>query len=172
MKFIKIALITLVFFLSFSVQSQSFDYEKAWGKADSLGNEYLPDQALHAVDIILQQARKDGESLQKIKSIIYKSNYRKEYTEKEILKTIEEIEAELRQAKGVEKAMLLIALSDSYLQYYHQNQWTIRQRKDIAGDLPARITEWSQNNFNRKIESLLLAALSFETELRCNNFIS
>jgi hypothetical protein len=166
MKFIKIALITLVFFLSITVQSQSFDYEKAWEKADSLENKYLPDQALHAVDIILQQARKDGESLQKIKSIIYKSNYRKEYAEEEILKTIEEIEGELKQAKGVEKSMLLIALSDSYLQYYHQNQWAIRQRKDIAGDMPKRITEWSQSNFNRKIESLLLTALSFETELK------
>lgn len=166
MRFLKIVFLFLSFNFIYSAQSQDFNYPKAWSQVDSLQQKGYPEQAIQKLETLFLQAKKDDESLQKVKSLVYKSNLRSFYQEAPIITTLEDINKELKQAKGVERAMLLVALSDVYLQYYHNNQWTIRKRKNIAGLAPQRITEWSQNNFNDKTETLLLEALSFEKELQ------
>jgi len=166
MKFLKVSLIFITFILTLSAQSQDFNYEKAWQHTQKLSDKGLFAQALKSADSILQQAENDHESLQKVKSLIYKSNYRGNYQESATLATLEEIKKEITKSEGVEKAMLLVALSDTYFRYYHNNQWTIRERKSVSGPASERITEWSQENFYEEIASLLLEALSFEKELK------
>jgi uncharacterized protein YfaS (alpha-2-macroglobulin family) len=166
MKNIKIVAITLIFISSLSIYAQDFNYVKAWEQIESLQKKGQPAEALKQVDQILQQSVKDGESIQKLKCLIYKSNNRQNYAEDANLKTIEEVKNALAKSEGVEKAMLFAALSDAYLQYYRQNQWTIRQRKDINGQLPERISEWSQRHFQEQINSLIIKALSYEKELK------
>ncbi len=164
MKYIQLTL--LFSLLSFPLFSQNYNYDKAWEEVENLQGKGLSSQALEKSDQIFQYAKNEGNSLQKVKSLIYKSNSRSAFEEEALLSSIEEIKEELQFTKGVEKAMLLTALSDLYLQYYQQNQWTIRQRNDIAGEQPKNIMEWSHTSFTLQIEKLLNEALSYKNELQ------
>ncbi len=112
MRFLKIAFLVLFIIFSYFANSQTYNYEKAWQQIDSLQQKGYPEQALNEVESLYLQAEKDGESLQKVKSLVYKSNLRNSYQEVPIITTLNEIKAELKQAEGVERAMLLVALSD------------------------------------------------------------
>lgn len=169
MKLLKISLIIISLFSIINVHSQSTDFEKSWTQVDKLHKKGLYAQALQKADSIFLLAKKQGNSMQKVKGLIYKSNFRDIYEESAALTTLEEIKKEVETAKGSERAMLLVALSDVYLQYYQNNQWTIRNRKEIAGGNPKNITEWSQSNFKVELEKIFHEALSFEKELKSIN---
>ena len=166
MRYLKILLIIISVSISYTVQSQNNYYTKAWKQTQSFQNKGLSAQALIMSDSIFQQAKKDQNSMQIVKSLIYKSNIRGSYEEEALLKTLDEIQQEIGQAQGIEKAILLTALSDVYLQYYRHNQWDIRARKEVVGGKPSGLSEWSQNDFQRQIEALLQKALSYQTELQ------
>ena len=62
----------------------------------------------------------------------------------------------------LKKALLSIALSDLYQQYYQRNQWDIRGRLHVSGRVPKDIEAWSQENFSEEKEKLISAALAEE----------
>ena len=149
--------------LSFSTSfSQTFDYVSAWNQVNDLQTKGLSAQAFEKVDLIGQQAAKEKNQVQWVKSLIHKTNYRTEYQEDALISAIGELNAALKKSEGVEQAMLSAALSDLYLQYYKNNQWTIRQIADVAGDAPNEIPYWSQRHFQEAISELIKTALSHE----------
>jgi len=125
----------------------------------------LPKQALKHVDSLYQQAKKDQNSVQKVKSLIMMSNFIISY-QRENENIIDELKAEINNSKGAEKAMLLVALSDEYHNYYQKRSWSIRNRSEIHGKAPENIGEWSQSNFKITIDSLLQEALTYRNELK------
>ena len=166
MKYTKTILVIIFISFTYIVNAQSFDYRKAWLQIEELSEKGLPKEASDKVDVIYKQATDDQESLQKVKCLIYKSNFRDSFEEEATTSTINEIKQELKKAEGIEKAMLLVALSDVYRQYYYQHQWEIRDRQEVAGLMSDNITEWSQINFTQQIDTLLKMALSYNEELK------
>lgn len=166
MKSLKYLFILLAFSSHYSLFSQSFNYQTSWEEINELKQKDLFAQALEKTNAIFLQAQKEGNSLQTVKSLVYKANFRQAYEEKAVLKSIDEVQQVIQEVQGAEKAMLTIALSDLYLQYYQNNQWIIRERKEIAGPASKNIEEWSQQNFSDQIEMLINEALKSERDLK------
>jgi len=166
MKHAKIILIIMALSFVYILNAQEYNYKEAWKQVEELNKKGLPAEASDKIDMIYQQATKEQISVQKVKCLIYKSNARILYEEEAIERNIQEIKQELQKAEGVEEAMLLVALSDSYQQYYYQHQWEIRDRQEVAGSCSQNITEWSQRDFNQQIDSLLQQALAFADDLQ------
>lgn len=166
MKLLKILVISSILLIGNTLFAQSFDYEKNWKQIKELEKKGLFAQALEKTSLVFSQAQKEGNSVQLVKSLVYKTNFRQNYEEDAMKKAIQELREMLLQVGGIEKAMLSIALSDVYQQYYQRNQWEIRERIHVAGKLPVEIEAWSQENFAAQIEELIIQALSFEEDLQ------
>lgn len=162
MKSLKILLISLSIIIGNTLMAQNFDFEKNWKQIKDLEKKGLSAQALEQCQAIFIQAQKEGNSVQVIKSLIYKSNFRQAYEEEALKKSIGEISEILSTSNGIEKALLSIALSDLYQQYYQRNQWDIRGCLQVSGRVPKDLEAWSQENFREEKEKLISAALAEE----------
>lgn len=162
MKSLKILLISLSIIIGNTLLAQSFDYDKTWNQVKELEKKGLFDQASKQCQTIFLQAQKEENAIQLIKSLIYKSNYRNNYEEDALKKSITEVQEYLINEKGLEKALLSVALADLYQQYYQRNQWDVRGRLHVSGRVPKDLEAWSQENFASEIEKLYLLALAEE----------
>ncbi|NPD46670.1 alpha-2-macroglobulin [Lentimicrobium sp. S6] len=162
MKSLKILFIGLSILIGNTMMAQTFDFEKSWKQINDLEKKGLSAQALEQCQIIFIQAQKEDNSVQLIKSLIYKSNFRQAYEEEALKKSIGEIKEILSASNGIEKALLSIALSDLYQQYYQRNQWDIRGRLHVSGRVAKDLEAWSQENFREEKEKLISAALAEE----------
>ena len=81
MKSLKILLISLSIIIANSLIAQSFDFDKTWRQVEKLEKNGLFNQASEHCNSIFLQAKKQGNSMQMVKSLIYKSNYRNNYEE-------------------------------------------------------------------------------------------
>ena len=166
MKHLKTTLVMIALSFVYILNAQEYSYKEAWRQVEELKEKGLPQEGSNKVDAIYKQAINDQESFQKVKCLIYKNNFRVSYKEEPVESSIQEITRELKSAEGVEKAMLLVALSDTYKQYYYQHQWEVRERQVVAGIRSENITEWSQSDFSQQIDSVLQQALTFTSELQ------
>lgn len=165
MKSLKILLISVSILIGNTLMAQTFDFEKNWKQINDLEKKGLSAQALEQCQTIFLQAQKEDDSVQLIKSLIYKSNFRQAYEEEALKKSIGEIREVLSSSNGIEKALLSIALRDLYQQYYQRNQWDIRGRLHVSGRVPKDLEAWSQENFREEKENLISAALAEEKVL-------
>lgn len=156
----------LLFSLSLSAWTQSFDYAKAWQQVQTYEKQGLPAKALEATDLILQQATRHGDEVQQLKSLLSKANYRQRYQEDYLLSTIAEMESYLPKIKVAERAILQVALAEAYMAYFTQHQWLVRDIQHVDGLRPAAIKAWSTQNFLAKTDSLFHEALGAHAVLK------
>lgn len=165
MKLVKTIVLFLSIIIGNTLIAQSFDYDKTWNQVKELEKKGLFDQASKQCQAIFLQAQKEENSLQLVKSLIYKSNYRNNYEEDALKKSIGEVQGYLVEEDGLEKALLSVALADLYQQYYQRNQWDVRGRLHVSGRVPKDLEAWSQENFANEIEKLYMVSLAEESVL-------
>ncbi len=165
MKSLKILLFSLSIIVANSLIAQSLDYAKSWDQVKELEKKGLYDQASKQCQTIFLQAQKEENTVQLVKSLIYKSNFRNNYEEDALKKSIAEIQKNLISQNRLEKALLSVALADLYQQYYQRNQWDVRGRLHVSGRVPKDIEAWSQENFTNEVEKLYMIALKEESLL-------
>ena len=82
------------------------DYEKAWEIVDSLDQQGLPESALKQVVAIVARAKKDKNSPQLVKSLLYRGKFQSQLEEDGLVKAIQRMEGEIAEATSPTKPIL------------------------------------------------------------------
>jgi len=138
-----------------------------WNQVDELERQSLPQSALETVNQIQQDAIKDGNSPELIKSLIYQLKYETAIDQDRLPDKIAGLEQWIPSDKNpVEQAMLYSIVAELYANYYNANSYSVNQRTAITGDVPDDIREWSANLFIKKIAGYVRLSLLPAEELQ------
>ncbi len=131
-KFI-ISFISILFFLqNVQAQKSSKQYDKSWKEVQQFELENLPKSALSVVDEIYTKAKKEENSTQTIKAIIYKSKFALTLEEEAQLSIINSLKQEISEAEFPTKNILQSVLANLYWQYFQQNRYRFYNRTQTS----------------------------------------
>jgi len=162
-----VILISLVYAGYMLAAKEDIPLSKRWEKVNELAEKQLPESALKEVEAILAQARKDKNSVEVIKAMVYKMRFKLEKNPDEAPALIKDFEAfTLKSTDPAERALLHSMTAELYAQYYQKDQWTINNRTEITGLVPEDMKEWTKNIYFDKITKHLAASLENSTVLQ------
>ena len=131
MKHPKIVLILPMLILALSLgnaQSSKDSYDSLWEKVANLEKDELTKSALKQVNIISAKARKEKNSAQVIKALLFTSKYALVVEEDAQLNIIDAFRLEIKNAESPTKNILESYLANLYLQYFQQNRYKFYNR--------------------------------------------
>jgi uncharacterized protein YfaS (alpha-2-macroglobulin family) len=141
-------------------QKSTITIATRWEKVNQLAEKQLPESALKEVQAILEQAKKEKNSPEVIKAMVYKMRFTLEKNPDEAPALIKDFEAFTEKSTDpAEKALLHSMTADLYAQFYQKDQWTINNRTIVSGFVPEDIKEWTKNIYFDKITKHLAASL-------------
>ncbi|NRF38902.1 alpha-2-macroglobulin family protein [Pedobacter foliorum] len=127
----------------FSQQGNLVGYEKTFNKADSLASNQNVKSALFLVNDLNAKARKEGNTVALIKSVIYRILFQHYLDPTNLAKLNADLKQDILVAKQPEKSILQSLLAESYWNYYLQNVYRISQRTSIEAETGNDIQTWS-----------------------------
>ncbi|BEH00469.1 hypothetical protein BSYN_27330 [Bacteroides sedimenti] len=151
--------------LSLSAQKQT--YEKMWKEVAVLEKKDLPKSVVKKTDEIYRKALSERNSPQMFKAYLYNANAKLRIDADSFyvnLKGLEKWEAETKVP--MDKAILNSMIAELYADYAKENSWELRKSKQLIGETPEDISEWSANLFIRKAFSCLRLSLKEQTLLQ------
>ncbi|RKE90975.1 alpha-2-macroglobulin family protein [Ichthyenterobacterium magnum] len=122
-----LSILMIILFANLS-QAQNSNYTKLWKSVEQLEQEGLPKSALKIVEQISLQAKKDSNTPQHIKSLLYKSKYALTLEKDAQLKIINDFKSEISQSEAPTKNILENLLANLYWQYFNQNRYKFYNR--------------------------------------------
>ena len=131
-----ITVLMIILFANFS-NAQSNDYSSLWKKVEKLETEGLPKSALDIVQQITDQAKKENNTPQIIKALLYKSKYALVLEEDAQLKIINDFRAEIKTSETPTKNVLENMLATLYWQYFEQNRYQFYNRTNTENKVDA-----------------------------------
>ncbi|AUP80318.1 alpha-2-macroglobulin family protein [Flavivirga eckloniae] len=126
-----LSLLMIILFAAFS-NAQNNPYKNLWDKVEQLEVKGLPKSALKIVEDITKLAKKDKNTSQLIKTMLFKSKFALVLEEDAQLKIINDFKAEIKASAFPEKNILESMLANMYWQYFHQNRWKFYNRTNTA----------------------------------------
>lgn len=138
----------LVFTLLFAAGCRAQDYNGWWQEVEQQNNDGKPKSALEIVEKIHNQAVKDKNSAQLIKSIIHQVKFNAYFEEESLVASIIRLEDEAEQAAEPTKQILYSLLAEMYWGYYGANSWQIHKRT-ASTESGGNILTW---DFKRIVE--------------------
>ncbi|WP_299890226.1 carboxypeptidase-like regulatory domain-containing protein [uncultured Lacinutrix sp.] len=124
-KFLSILMIIL---FANTALSQNNNYSELWSQVEKLEVEGLPKSALEIVETIELKAKKDNNSPQQIKVLLFKSKFALLLEENAQLKIINDFKAEISKSESPTKNVLQNVLATLYWQYFQQNRYKFYNR--------------------------------------------
>ncbi len=142
----------LLFSITMSAQVSNNKYDNDWKLVTQYEKQSLPKSATKQVDLILQKAISDKNNTQVIKALIYKNKYKRDIDSSDNEGLFHDLDSLAKQTSDIaEKSLLHSMLAELYVNYYQNDQWSIRQRTNLADLVPEDMKEWSSNIFKNKI---------------------
>lgn len=143
-----ISILMIILFANYS-QAQSGSYEKLWKDVENFEKKGLPKSALEIVNQIFDKAKKDANSKQQIKTLIYKSKYALTLEEDAQLSIINEFKSEIAKSESPTKNLLESMLANLYWQYFQENRYRFYSRTNTAETVSDDFRTWDlQTLFN------------------------
>ena len=121
------------------------NYKSAWQKVDSLESKGLPKSALKIVEKIYDEAKKDNNYNQVIKSFIYKMKFTDQTEEDAFENSIYKLQNEIKTADFPTKNIMHSMLAEMYWMYYQNNRYKFIQRSAVQGVENNDIKTWDLN---------------------------
>ncbi|MDD3773384.1 MAG: hypothetical protein PHC38_12130, partial [Weeksellaceae bacterium] len=151
----------LLLIFSFSMAQKKFDYDSQWKQIEKQEEAGLLKSMLVPVTTIYAQAKKDRNTQQIIRALLYQSKIVLITSDDDDveLQIVGNFEKEISEAKGIEKSVLQSVLAEMYFNYYQQNQWTINERTEISENNSTDFRFWTENIFQQKITELYLQSI-------------
>ena len=147
----RIILLFLIICSSFYGSTQ-INYEKDWLKVDSLERKGLYRMALTNVDLIFDQATKNKDHQQVIKSVFYELKYKTYLDEDDYILGIYRLEDLIKKAPSPSKEILHMVTAEVYWGYYNANSWKFAQRTSVASDVKVDdIRTWDLKRIAKKV---------------------
>jgi len=112
--------------------AQNPNYNSLWDKVKNYELEGLPKSALNVVEEISELAKKDKNTAQQIKTLLFKSKFALVLEEDAQLSIINEFKTEISSSNFPKKNMLENMLAHLYWQYFNQNRYTFYNRTKTA----------------------------------------
>ncbi|SDM75516.1 alpha-2-macroglobulin family protein [Kriegella aquimaris] len=128
MKYIATLFTIILFSQMTQSQQNSESYENLWKKVQKLEDQALTKSALTLVQSISEKAKKENNSAQLIKALLYSSKYAMTLEEDSQLKIIGDFKTEVEKAEFPTKNILESYLANMYWQYYQQNRYKFYDR--------------------------------------------
>lgn len=142
------------------------DYKADWKQVEKFVEQGLPKSALKIVDSIYFDAKKDNNSPQVLKSLIYRVSLQSQYEEEHLINAISIFEKEVESATLPEKQILQSMLAEMYSWYYQQNRWKINEMTTVIGMEEEDMSTWDAVRLNTKIKENYIASLSDKEKLK------
>ncbi len=147
---------------------KKYDYESKWKAIEKQEAEGLLKSTLPTVNEIYSQAKKDKNSQQIIRALLYQSKISIGTSDDDDteIQIVHNFEKEINEAKGNEKAVLQSMLADLYFQYYQQHQWEINERTETSENTGEDFRFWTENIFRQKSSKLYLQSIENQKDLQ------
>lgn len=117
-------------------------YEKEWAKVDSLAKKGLNKSALEVVNGIYEKAKTENNASQFVKAIIHRMKFEQYMEEYSLVKALNRLNEEAKEAKFPVKPILHSIIAESYWNYYEQNRWDFYERSTTVNFENDDITTW------------------------------
>lgn len=138
----------------------AFNYDAAWKRVHNLQEkEGLTRSAEKEIQSIYEAAKREKNTPQQIKALVYRVNLWQQREEDAASKALQELERELLHASGMAKALLQSIVAEGYWQYLQQNRWRLYDRTQTIKFKQTDISTWSVGDLHQKITSLYKASL-------------
>ncbi|WP_111706591.1 alpha-2-macroglobulin family protein [Lutibacter citreus] len=128
MKKIALTIMTIFLFSHISKAQQFDNYSSLWKEVQQFELKSLPKSALKVVETIYNKAKKEENSPQITKALIYKSKFALTLEENAQLKVIKQFKTEIEDSKTPTTNVLESVLANLYWQYFQQNRWKFYKR--------------------------------------------
>lgn len=125
-------LFLIIVLFSNLLPAQSPTYDDLWKKVENFEIDDLPEAALNAVENIVIQSRKDKNTTQIIKTLIYKSKFALVLHKDAQLKIINDFKSEIAKSQPPTKNILENLLANLYWQYFNENRYKFYRRTKTA----------------------------------------
>jgi hypothetical protein len=120
-------------------------YPELWKQVDSLISIGLPQSALEMTETIYKKAGESDNHPQFIKATLYKIRLSSEFEEDFFEKSVEDLRAEIQEARPPARQVLHSILAEVYWRYYQMNRGVFFDRTAIAGFEREDIRTWDLN---------------------------
>lgn len=141
-------------------------YENEWKNVLAFEKEGKPRSALEIADKILENAKKENNAPQIVKSFLFKTKYLMNIGEKDFPAVIKELEDETLKAAFPTNAIMKSMLADVYWNYFSRNRYRFYNRTEIAGENPEDIATWSLKTIFNRITTLYNESLKDDESLK------
>ncbi|MEE9363204.1 MAG: alpha-2-macroglobulin family protein [Cellulophaga sp.] len=128
MKHIIRLFIILLFSQMIQAQQHGDSYSNLWKKVEKLEKEALTKSALETVTLIFDRAKKEQNSVQTIKALLYTSKYALTLEENAQLQIVNNFKSEIKKSQFPTKNILESYLATIYWQYFQQNRYQFYNR--------------------------------------------
>lgn len=155
----KTSLFILIIFLINQYTMAQTNYETQWKSVTKLENEGKTKDAVKAVENIIDKARKEHNTTQTVKALLYKYKYTMVLEENFELKIVEGLKNEIQQSSGADKAVLQSILAELYFQYYNNNAWKFSNRTETDEKQSDDFRTWDLNTLFHEINTYYIASL-------------
>jgi hypothetical protein len=105
--------------------------EKLWQEIDSLDQQNFPRSGLALVEQINQRSRSDKNTIDYIKSLVYRVRLMQATEEDALAKVIRELEQEVDSLWMPARQLTHSILGDLYHQFYSQYRWKLLEKGDV-----------------------------------------
>lgn len=159
----KFVIILFSLFITYAAHTQSTNYETKWKQVAELSKNKKSKDAEAVIRNIMELAKKENNTEQRIKSLIFLRQAVAERDEKDDSNTIQDFEKEIKGLPFPEKSIMHSMIASLYYSYYQDHRWEIYGRTEVTNptDLkyPADIATWTPQLFFNKIQEQFDASL-------------
>jgi len=122
---------------------KTFNYEKAWKEVSDFEQKALPESLLNVVNDIYEHAKKDNNTGQLVKAIVYRLKFTDYKEENGFIKNLNKLKQEADQSTFPAKPLLHSMLAEMYWQYYQNNRYRFLNRSETVSVDENNIETWS-----------------------------
>lgn len=160
-------ILTLIMILLFATTYAQDDYSKLWKQVETHEKDGLPKSALDVVKQIEILAKKEQNSPQVIKTLIFKSKYALTLEEDAQLSIINDFKTEITNSQSPTKNVLQNLLADLYWQYFNQNRYKFYNRTKTESKVDKEdFRTWDLDTLFTEIQTLFNQSLEDESVLK------
>ena len=125
--------IAYLFIISFSMSScAQTNYDPLWNKIEQLEKDGLTKSALKEANDIITAAKKEKNSQQNVKALLFKSKYMMTLEEDAQLNIINSFKSEIESSDKITKRILENILANLYWEYFKDNRWKFQNRSKTS----------------------------------------
>lgn len=163
-----VTILTIILFSQMAqAQKNNTTFEILWKQVEKLENEALTKSALKVVISISEKAKKEKNSAQVVKALLYSSKYAMTLEEDAQLKIINDFKVEIEKAEFPTKNVLENYLAGLFWQYFQQNRYQFynRTKTDVKVD-STDFRTWDLTTIFKEISVHYDASLENEISLK------